>query len=668
MIARSLIIIALLTGVRLTAATYYAAASGGSSGNPGSYASPWTLNYGVTQVAAGDTLILKDGTYTQRLNLSNKHGAGGSPITFRGESFSGVSFQGGTGTAWPAANIAVVNSSNLTFEDMRLYDPYNGNVMIYASTNITMRRILARRPQNDSNVSGGNHHCFLSTDLSGSRSKTNLFEDCIALEFHRHGFSLGGSDYSTVRRCYYDTYGRTYSNGAVNNSEGTTSYGANFTTMENNYGYRSEYVGMSVNATATATADGAKHYGCIVLTTLRSGITPNSRSTTSAGFITNSVYQDCVVLDRLNSLSGKYRSESAFQAWHGDIICFTNCFAQSHSFAAFESTQDSFFWDADRHAAIWDPALRTKNFQTLINNCVAVGSSTGFLMSRDLGASTTPEPYLGVHTTRFTNNTSFNNNNHLIIGSAPYVVVTQSGFSTADPGYDTATYGDGAYLMRAPNQPARGARVTHQYIGGILTTNRLWPWPMESEILAEIGYSPTWFTNGGLWKTLDDVYEEIEPHEPPAPNTNVFVKVYFAPQDVGGVRNLNEAGGSVTLILSRTGTNNVDALSGTWEFSGDLTNGVHFLFSDGDAGTGPDDTNWTIPAGQSGATFDMTPIPDGIFTSDEQQTGSLTVTAGTGYTPQGTPAYFRWVDAQADPAWQRGPERPGEYVPPKQIP
>ncbi len=43
-------------------ATYYAAV-GGSSGNPGTEGSPWTFDYGLTQIVAGDTLYVKAGNH-----------------------------------------------------------------------------------------------------------------------------------------------------------------------------------------------------------------------------------------------------------------------------------------------------------------------------------------------------------------------------------------------------------------------------------------------------------------------------------------------------------------------------------------------------------------------------------------------------------------------------
>jgi chitodextrinase len=90
---------------------------------------------------------------------------------------------------------------------------------------------------------------------------------------------------------------------------------------------------------------------------------------------------------------------------------------------------------------------------------------------------------------------------------------TISNQKTINPSYATATYGNGAYLMvpsalqgQGEGGADIGAEVLYRYQDGVLTTQPLWPWPMEDRIFAETGVSPTWAANSGLWKTLDGVY------------------------------------------------------------------------------------------------------------------------------------------------------------------
>lgn len=89
--------------------------------------------------------------------------------------------------------------------------------------------------------------------------------------------------------------------------------------------------------------------------------------------------------------------------------------------------------------------------------------------------------------------------------------------------YDTATYGNGAYLVVPPRLQGVskidgayhiktagsrdiGAEVLYRYQNGVLTNIPLWPWPMEDRIFKETGISVTWEKHGGLWKTLKGLY------------------------------------------------------------------------------------------------------------------------------------------------------------------
>jgi len=86
---------------------------------------------------------------------------------------------------------------------------------------------------------------------------------------------------------------------------------------------------------------------------------------------------------------------------------------------------------------------------------------------------------------------------------------------TVDPGYDTATYGRGAYLFVPSSSTLKGAgsngadigaNIIYEYVNGLLTNTPLWPWPMENRIMTEKGMSVTWAASGGIWKTLSGIY------------------------------------------------------------------------------------------------------------------------------------------------------------------
>jgi hypothetical protein len=48
------------------------------------------------------------------------------------------------------------------------------------------------------------------------------------------------------------------------------------------------------------------------------------------------------------------------------------------------------------------------------------------------------------------------------------------------------------------SQSGSGAQLSNRYVNGVLTSQPLWPWPMESRIQAELGYSVTNLIQGIL--------------------------------------------------------------------------------------------------------------------------------------------------------------------------
>jgi hypothetical protein len=135
-----------------------------------------------------------------------------------------------------------------------------------------------------------------------------------------------------------------------------------------------------------------------------------------------------------------------------------------------------------------------------------------------------------------------------------------TGEKTLNPAYDTATYGKGAYLMvptalqgQGESGADIGAEVLYRYVDGVLTSVALWPWPMESRICDETGYSVSYATGytgcalgGGIWKTLDGVYsgDSTPPTLPGDPTishsvqnyNNIHISWNAASDDIGVVK------------------------------------------------------------------------------------------------------------------------------------
>lgn len=92
----------------------------GNNGNPGTEAQPWaTLTYAAGQLAAGDTLFARSGTYSERLVLTGKSGSLAQPITIRnypGETpiINGAAITVPTGGR--QGLVAFINCSHLVFQ------------------------------------------------------------------------------------------------------------------------------------------------------------------------------------------------------------------------------------------------------------------------------------------------------------------------------------------------------------------------------------------------------------------------------------------------------------------------------------------------------------------------------------------------------------------------
>lgn len=80
-----------------TATTYYVDKNNPSASdtNPGTLASPWrTIQKSANTALAGDTVIVKSGTYSERVTLSSASGTSTNPIEFKAETSRSVTMQG----------------------------------------------------------------------------------------------------------------------------------------------------------------------------------------------------------------------------------------------------------------------------------------------------------------------------------------------------------------------------------------------------------------------------------------------------------------------------------------------------------------------------------------------------------------------------------------------
>ena len=190
------------------AATYYVSPSG-ADGNAGtSSAAPWkTFKFAIPQLKPGNTLVLRDGTYTSVTSGYPKiycgsnaaQGTAAQRITLKAE-HERQAFLKGDDSAYPVQMIGCaywtlqgLRAEGGDFKNSPLDNGYT--VSINNSQYITFRRNLVRfnnRYKNGAIVS-----------LSGTTNA--LLEENEVYSFHRNG--MGGGNRNTYRRNYLNSRG-----------------------------------------------------------------------------------------------------------------------------------------------------------------------------------------------------------------------------------------------------------------------------------------------------------------------------------------------------------------------------------------------------------------------------------------------------------------------------
>ena len=195
-----------------------------------------------TPLRPGDAIVLLDGTYTRdttglpdidcRPGGTAPNGAPGRPIVLRAqnERRAHLAADGATdafqmrGCArWRVRGLYGSNA------DGTAANPSDGHVFeVSDSEHVTLQRLLAvhpnRRCPNDT-LPTCNAHA-----IRVERSRHVLVEDVEAYDFHRHGVSVSGSRWVTVRRCYLHPRGAP---GGLSGSTALIFYGASDSIAEN---------------------------------------------------------------------------------------------------------------------------------------------------------------------------------------------------------------------------------------------------------------------------------------------------------------------------------------------------------------------------------------------------------------------------------------------------
>ncbi len=468
-----ILFLVLLTPLISWGADYYVSTNG--SGTTCSSGLPCALSYGVnTKATAGDTVYLHNGTYYQQLQVT-RSGTSGSPITIKAlnDGQAIIDRQGASG------GVCVVSGrSYITIEGIQCK---NGGasgttdvVAIWNSSNIILRKVSAH---NDNSTYYG--------PLFGVANTNNLLiEDSISTGSGRNLYNLYNTNYVTMRRNYgkFVTSGR-WCGGSMN---AVQVYGSNNTILENNFfspgtaaGGCTMGIGTWANYYNTST-DNNQFLGNIMIGAW--DIWPLDDSSDTYIIYNNTFRNNVVIGTRygLRSQSGSRTTATnntfANIGITGTILTYRtpHQFNEAGFMNSLTLTNNSYVGGAQ--TAIYEGSgTYIENLTNTYNNVYGVGTSHG--------------------------------------GSA----TSGAGDKTLNPYYDTATYGNGAYLMvpsalqgQGESGADIGAEALYRYQNGVKTTAPLWPWPMEDRICAETGFSVTYESHngctGGLWKTLNSVY------------------------------------------------------------------------------------------------------------------------------------------------------------------
>jgi len=439
----------------LQATTYYVSTNGSDNRSGTSESQAWgTFSHAISRMSAGDILIILDGMYNQSLSVS-RSGSSSSPITIRAKNDGEVIIDGQNNRR-PAS----ISSSYIIIEGI-IFQNSSGNVVTVTGSYNIFRRISAYNANPNTNS-----HIWLE-----NRCSKNLYEDCVAAGSGRVCFEPFKSNGSIYRRCYA-RMGRGPS-GMYHT--GFQPYGASNILCENCIFEYEE---------GTTPAPGPS-----ITNTDNEPMNPEDNIVLSS-----------IIRDFTGIVDGGQGAEKFYMIQNSVNIRPRHYGASIRTGAAEIKISNFVVVDAPT-------AVTSDNFRNHSNpSHIEITNSVFIDNNMALGA------YDG--TTQLVKYCNFYNNSSNFASA----VSQGAGNLFINPGYDVLKYGDGAYLMYAPNLLGKGeggqnmgADIRFCSVNGKLTNTPLWPWPMESRIVNEIGVSVTWAANGGIWKTLNNVYDNNTP-------------------------------------------------------------------------------------------------------------------------------------------------------------
>jgi hypothetical protein len=422
------------------------------------------------KLTAGDTLYLRNGTYNQSLTVG-KSGISNAYITIKAQNDGQATIDGeNVRAACRIDGKSYINVEGLICKNAYWSGERRASIYIEDSNHINVKRVSGYG--GTSSGSGGGFGISFSSYV--------LLEDCATRSYARVLYNFNECDHITLRRCWGRYMGYT----ADTPRTVIQPYGSDDSIVENCIGVReggTDIEGIHVWAhTYNPTCNRNRIYGNVMYNLNNSAYYINSAS----HIIHDNIFRNNVAIN----------AEKGFWARADDNLTAEN-------FTIVGSTDSGL---------IVDSGGTTLNIDVK-NSSIAHNTEYGLKRSD----STLKQSY----------NNLYDNDAGNYSGTSK-----DTGETFDNPNYKTATYGKGAYLMvpsalkgQGEGGADIGAEVLYRYVDGKLSNTPLWPWPMEARICQETGYSVTYENGysgcekgGGLWKTLEGVYDGSPPPPPPS--------------------------------------------------------------------------------------------------------------------------------------------------------
>ncbi|MBU1671246.1 MAG: hypothetical protein KKF41_05870 [Actinobacteria bacterium] len=204
----AMVLCALGSPASRAAATWYIGPEG-QDGNPGTQGQPWkTFAHAFAAMAPGDTLVVQDGTYTERMH-DPRSGTPGAYTTVRAEHDGGAIIDGALLGQWEtpldAYDCGYVRIEGFEFKGGRAGGTGNTAAFLAGCDHVKLLRCAFYDPSTRSSVEdegdpaypgATNYHTF-----SMDRCSYVLLEDCWAWGYGRYRFESHESDHVVFRRC-----------------------------------------------------------------------------------------------------------------------------------------------------------------------------------------------------------------------------------------------------------------------------------------------------------------------------------------------------------------------------------------------------------------------------------------------------------------------------------